>query len=242
MVEPLHAIVLERKEFGEADRMVSIFSLEHGRERVIAKGIRRPLSTMKAALELFTLSALLVTDSKSIPQVTEAKTVDNFNGLKGVLPRVLTAHHIAEIIIKTTAEKDPNPTVFHLLQQTFLHLSTTTRPRLTLEAFRLKYLNASGLTPELNHCVGCNDDIYQGNNWFSAQAEGLECDNCRTPDASKVSVNIIKLLRLFGKSDYETVSRISLDKKDQADIREFTQKLIEIHTQYKLNSTKFLED
>ena len=242
MVEPLHAIVLERKEFGEADRLVSIFSLEHGRERVLAKGIRRPLSTMKAALELFTLSALLVTESRSLPQVTEAKTVDNFTGIKAVLPRIMTAHHIAEIIIKTTAEKDPNPIVFHLLQQTFQHLSSTTRPRLTLEAFRLKYLIAIGLSPELNHCVGCSSVIDQGAHWFSVLAEGLECEKCRTPDAKKISINILKLLRLFSRSNYDEISRVSLEKKDQLEIREFSQKLIETHTQYQLKSTRYLEE
>ena len=237
----IHALILQRNEYGEADRMLTVFSLEQGRQRLIAKGVRRLLSTRKAALELFTHSTLLISDSPSLPNVAEASIIENFTGVKSALPRIITAHHIAEIVLKTTAEHDPQPDVYHLLAGTFRHLDREEEPRLTLEAFRLKYLEALGLAPELRSCVGCGKDIIAGEHWFSAKAEGIECPECRTPDAIPLSVNTLKLLRFFLAEDYATVGRMKLEPKDALAVRELTQQLVEMHVQKELKSTRFLE-
>lgn len=240
-MQNLHALILERSEYGEADRLLTAYSLEEGRVRLIAKGVRKILSSRKAALELFTLSALLVSESRSMAHVNEASIIENYSRLKGALPRILVAHHIAEIILRTTAERDPSPELFHLLEQTFRHLNREEAPRLTLEAFRVKYLEAIGLAPELQRCVVCEHPIVAGAHWFSAKAEGIECSDCRSADAIELSVNTVKLLRLFLAADYASIGRVQLEPTDARAVRDFTQRLIELHTQKELKSTRFLE-
>lgn len=241
MVLPIHAVILERRNYGEADRLVTVFSLEQGRETLIAKGVRRPLSQLKAAVELFTFSSLLITESRSLPTIVEAKAIDGFVTLRGEISRVMVSHHLAEIVMRTTVEHDPNPTAFALLTSTLAHLDRSAQPRLTVEAFRLKHLAAIGLEPELSHCVKCLQPIVAGSHWFSAQAEGVECDTCRTPDALKLSTNVLKALRFLQASEYPTIDRLTMPDSDRRLLRDLTQRLVEVVSQRELKSTRFLD-
>ena len=240
---PLDAFVLARKNFGEADRMLRVYSLENGQEHVLAKGIRRPLSSTKGALELFSLAAIFVQPSRSIPFIAEARAIETYQALRSRLPRVLLAHHVAETVLKLTQERDPNPDVFHLVQETFAYLDRAPNTHLVLESFRVRFLATIGFLPELRHCVSCLKEIRPNEHYFSFldHAEGVLCADCKSSSAKLLSLNLFKALRVLATSEYETVARISLPKEDREAVRLFTQRLIEHHNQRELRSTRFVE-
>ncbi len=241
MVTALHVVVLERTPFGEADRLITVYSLERGRERLLAKGIRRPLSQLKSALELFTFSSILVTDSRSLPTIVEAKSIDGFMTLRSDISRVMAAHHIAEVILRTTVERDANPEAFSLLTTTFAALDRSPSFELLVESFRLKQLDAIGLSPELTRCVRCQGTLDPAELWFSAGSEGVECATCRTADAVPLTANVLKALRFLLAAEYGDAARLRLPDADRQVVRDATRRLIEAAAQRELKSTRFLE-
>ena len=85
-------IVLARRNFGEADRILSIYSKNHGRISAIAKGIRRPISRKRGHLEVFCHIKFQITDGKGIGILTEVETLNNFGIIRKDLKKVSLAY------------------------------------------------------------------------------------------------------------------------------------------------------
>lgn len=110
------AIILKRQNLGEADRLITVFSQEHGKLKLMAKGIRKLTSRKKGHLEIFTLSRLMIVATKSIDLITEATTINTFSRLRQNLNRVRIAYLFCELVDKLTVENQEQVAVFALLK------------------------------------------------------------------------------------------------------------------------------
>src|ERR1700690_946462 len=90
-------IVLGRRNFGEADRILSIYSKDRGRISLIAKGIRRPKSKKRGHLEIFSLVRFQAIASRGIDLMTEADITDDFKAIRLSLPKVSLAYYFMEV-------------------------------------------------------------------------------------------------------------------------------------------------
>lgn len=117
------AVILGRKNYGEADRLLTVFSKHYGKLRVIAKGIRRPTSRKKGALELFNHVRLFLAKGKNLDIVTEAETKDGFFGWRKDLTKVGVSYHFSELVTRLLPERQEHKEVFELLVESFRSLS-----------------------------------------------------------------------------------------------------------------------
>lgn len=117
------AIVLKRTNWGEADRLVTVFSRERGKLTLVAKGIRRLTSRKKGHLELFNQVQLQIAKGKSLDLITEAETLNNFSRLRRNLNRVRIAYLFLELVDKLTAENQEHQEVYALLGETLSQLN-----------------------------------------------------------------------------------------------------------------------
>jgi len=108
----IEGIILKRSNFGEADKIVTIFTREEGKIKVLAKGIRRLKSHRAPHLELFNLVELVVSDGKTFSTVTEAKTIANHSILKSDLKITGFLFYLSEFLDKILPEHQPHPEVF----------------------------------------------------------------------------------------------------------------------------------
>lgn len=117
-------IILARRNIGEADRLLTVFSKHYGKLRVIAKGVRRTTSRKRGALELFSQTTLYLAKGKTFDIITEAEVKNNFNQWRKDLLRVGVAYHLAEIVSKLTREGQEHRKVYDLLIYYYLSLAT----------------------------------------------------------------------------------------------------------------------
>lgn len=108
-------VVLKRTNFGEADRILTIFSKEQGKIKVLAKGIRKITSRRSGNVEIFNLTAFSLYQGKSFLILTEAKTVNSFPDLRKNLKLVALAYHICELVDRLTGEHQENKEIFDLV-------------------------------------------------------------------------------------------------------------------------------
>jgi len=108
-------IVLARKNYGEADRILSVFCLNHGRISLIAKGIRRPKSRKRGHLEIFSHIKFHAVSGHGLDLMTEAEVIDNFAAVRKSLKKVSLAYYFCEVIGKITHEGETNENLFRLL-------------------------------------------------------------------------------------------------------------------------------
>ena len=110
----VQAIVLKRTDYGEADRLLTLFTPDLGKMRAIAKGVRKPSSRKSGHVELFTHSALLLAKGRHLDIVTQADTIDAFMPLRENLERVGYAYYLAELVDRFSEEGTENRALFDL--------------------------------------------------------------------------------------------------------------------------------
>ncbi|MCJ7804281.1 DNA repair protein RecO [Patescibacteria group bacterium] len=142
-------IILKRINYGEADRILTIFTKHYGKIRVMAKGVRKLSSRKAGSLELFNQSILFLVRGKNLDLITEAEVVNLFKNWRKDLNKIAFAYYFCELVDKLTPDNQPHPLVFELLRQAFLKLGVLPGSRLVRE-FEEKLLNELGFgVPEV---------------------------------------------------------------------------------------------
>ncbi len=130
--------VLGLTDFGEADRIVSVYSEKFGRIRMIAKGVRRLSSKKRGHLKLFAKINFSAVSGKNIDLITEVVSLKDFSESRESLKKIALAFYICEVIQKITNEGESNPRIFRLLDSTFDFLETAKK----LKQLRLRFIES----------------------------------------------------------------------------------------------------
>ena len=200
----VNAIVLRRSDLGETDRLVTIFTLEHGRRRVVAKGARRPGSRVAGHLEPFGASRLLIARTRGLDIISQAETINPFTELRADELSIATAGYLCELVDRLTPEDQANEAVYELLYATLGLLARRGEPRLIKHIFELGLVTHLGYRPELHVCISCGKPLEPVENGLSGEG-GVVCGECLRyrPDAAPVSANALKLLRAIERGEIE---------------------------------------
>ncbi len=173
------AIVLRSMRYGEADRILHLYTPHRGRVSAIAKGVRRARSRFGARLEpFFHLRAVLHEGRSELLTVTAADTVVTHARLREQAATLDAAARACDAVSRLFETADPHPEVFRLLSNelALLDADPAHSRAATGLAFRLKLLLAAGIVPQLAACSECGEPEHlQG---FSAAAGGVVCTAC----------------------------------------------------------------
>jgi len=206
------AVVVRRLDYGEADRLITLYTAQQGKVRAIAKGVRRITSRMAGHLDLLTYSTMLLVHGRNLEIITQCQTVEGFSGLRGDLWRTTYACYCAELVDRFTEDNQPNLGLFRLLVRALHDLSTLPQESLeaAVHAFELGLLSLVGYRPELRQCLGCREPILPRPNFFSAEAGGVFCPACGAgaARAGRISVDALKLLRNLQTKPESVVGRV----------------------------------
>jgi len=173
------AIVLRSMRYGEADRILHLFTPDRGRLSAIAKGVRRAKSRFGGRLEpYFRLQLVLYQGRSDLLTVTSAETVRGHPRLREHGAALDGAARACDAVARMFDDHDPHRGVYHLLanQLALLDADPARATRGNALAFRLKLLLAAGFAPQLAACAGCGErDHLVG---FSGAAGGVVCSGC----------------------------------------------------------------
>ncbi len=111
----IESIILARRNFGEADKFVTVFSKQTGKKTVIAKGVRRIKSRRAPHIELFSHTVLILHPGKTFDLITEAVCLENFSLARQKIERIGFIYIALELTQRLTAELVPTPVIFDQL-------------------------------------------------------------------------------------------------------------------------------
>lgn len=173
------AVVLRSIRYGEADRILHLYTPARGRVGAIAKGVRRARSRFGGRLEPFSRVALILHEGRSdLLTVTSADSVRPHARLRDDAGALDAAARACDAVSRMFETAQPHPEVFHLLCNE-LALLDDDPLRATYAnqlAFRLKLMLAAGLSPQLSACAECGAvEHLQG---YSGAAGGVVCSAC----------------------------------------------------------------
>lgn len=129
-------IVLSRKNYGEADRILICLSKHFGKVSLLAKGIRKIKSKKRGHLEIFSKIKFSAVKGHGMDIITETETLNDFSGVRVNLNKISLAYYFCEVVNKITHEDGQLSLVFSLLSQSLQNLETETR----LKKLRLQFI------------------------------------------------------------------------------------------------------
>jgi DNA repair protein RecO (recombination protein O) len=176
------AVVLRSMRYGEADRILHLYTPHRGRVSAIAKGVRRARSRFGGRLEpFFRLDIELHEGRGELLTVTGAQTIDGHARLRGDARALDAAARACDAVGRLFETPEPHPGVFNLLCRQLALLderagAAAGAGRAAALAFRLKLLLAAGLAPQLGACASCGEREHLVG--FSGAAGGVVCGAC----------------------------------------------------------------
>ena len=241
----VHAIVLRHADWGEADRLVTLFTREQGKLRAVAKGARKITSRKAGHLEPFTHVKLQLARGRSLFIVTQADTIDAFLSLRETLVMTGTASYVVELLDRFVYEDEgANPTLFRLLSDTLKRLSTGEDIWLAVRYYEMRLLDFLGFRPQLVECANCGREIKAEDQFFSFSSGGVICPRCGRglPNLTAISVDALKYLRHFQRSSYAESKRAQPTSEVQSEVETLMQGYFTYLLERELNSPGFLRN
>lgn len=136
-------IILKRKDFGEADRILTAFTKRFGKVSILARGVRKITSRRAGNVELLNRVMMFLHQGKNFYILTEAESIDTYEKLKEDLTLSTYAYHLIELTDKLTAENQENPMLYENLTAVLEKLSKNPR-QIFIRAYEAKILSLMG--------------------------------------------------------------------------------------------------
>lgn len=237
------AIIIKRIKLGEADRILTLYTPDLGKLKAVAKGTRRPKSKLGGHVELLTRSLLMLARGRNLDIITQAQTIDNFLPLKDNLRHISNGLYISELVDSFTAEHIENRRLFDLLLDSLRQLSEARDSELVLRYFELHLLDYVGYRPQLQQCTNCDSPLQPVANFFSPSQGGVLCNDCSylEPVARPLSVNALKVLRLWQNCDYSTARHVRINPQLSSELEQLLREYIKHLLERQLKSTAWLD-
>jgi DNA repair protein RecO (recombination protein O) len=247
-VQPLvtPGLVLRIVDYGEADRIVTLFTRDLGRLGALAKGARRSRRRFGAALALFNLGEATLVERRGaeLARLDAFALARDFSGLAADLARLTHASYAVELIRELTPQRHPDRAIFDLGAGFLAALAAAApRPEL-LRVFELRLLDAVGFAPAFDRCAACGGpDLDHPGQVFDVRRGGVLCRACSAPGRGVVLPLPASARRAFAaaqRSDLAGAGALTVAPADAAVMREVALAVVQEHVGKPLRSLEFL--
>ncbi len=236
------AVVLGHIEYGEADRILRLFTYEKGKISAIARGVRKIQSRKAGHLEPFTRVNLFLAKGRNLDIITQAETVEPYMGLRNDLQRLAQASYVVEVLDRFTYEEGQNVGIFRLLTDTLDRLAHQDNLRTIIHYYEFRLLDLLGFRPQLFECIDCAEVITAQDQYFSPLGGGAVCPKCKSgrPEAWEVKTDVLRYLRHLQRSQWQAVEALDIPEPFEAGITELVERYLSYLLERKLNTPEFI--
>ena len=235
-------VILRRRNLGEADSVLTVFSGSEGKFEAIARGVRKARSRMRGHLEPLTRSRVLVAHGRNLDVFTQAETVDAYRRLRENLDASAEALYCLELVDRFTEEREPLPELYALLVAALELLEAGNGAAVTRH-FELRLLSLLGYEPHIDGCVLCGDRLPEEETLLSPGAGGLVCRSCRAEAGGGriVSVPVVKLMRFARRATAAEFAALDAPPEVAQELRAAAAELVRYHLDRDPNARRFVE-
>jgi DNA repair protein RecO (recombination protein O) len=234
------AVVIRTSQLGEADRIITLLTREHGRIRAVAKGVRRTKSKFGARLEPASIIDLQLHAGKTFDIITEAVSKENFGDeLSSDYQKWTIASAILETAERFTLnEYEPSKQQYLLAVGALRSLARDEHaPLLILDAFLLRSLAVGGYAPALESCFRCEKS--GPHRFFSLAGGGSVCSDCRPSRSATVSSDALTLMGALLSGEWSVADDV--EQKVQREASGVVAAYLQFHLERSLRSLPLVE-
>lgn len=210
-----HAVILRRRDFRDADRILTVFTPNYGKLELMAKGIRKTTSRKAGNLELFSHSALMVAQGRTWDLITEVAGVESYTNIRTDLDKISQANYISELIDCFSESDDESLPIWELLILTLQELDALAigqDGRMLQHWFEMQLLSLAGFQPQLFECLNCDEALEPVTNYINLTEGGVLCPNCAhgRRDVEAIDADVLKVLRFIQSRPWSAVRQVAI--------------------------------
>ena len=237
------AIILRRINFGETDRIATLYARERGKISGIAKGARKPVSRLSGVTETLAYGKYQLAVGKTLDVITQAETKESFPRIHADLSRITCATYMAELVDKFVEEHEANIDLFDLLLSALYLLERPNDPEKIIHMFELQFMKLLGYEPVLDKCLQCRANLPSGDAFFSPSLGGVVCEKCGPlpEDAIRTSREAVEAMQALLTADAPEVERMEIPQAIMGQIAGAMRWYIRYRAERELKSLEFLQ-
>ena len=236
------ALVIRTREHGEADKLLTLFSREHGKLQAVAKGVRKPTSRQRAGAQLFTYGDFLLHRGRTWDTVNQASPRESFAHLWSDLDENMAAMAIAELLDAATAAGQSLPQVFTLTLSVFFLLEHF-EPVILQCSYTIRLLAMLGYAPVLHRCVECGSSLKGETVKFDPERGGVICPRCVSDGQTRIiKAGSAAFMQQLLLADIRKIDRLRWPLWMQTEIRTILQEYCELKFEKRLRSWRMGEN
>ncbi|MBN1230823.1 MAG: DNA repair protein RecO [Anaerolineales bacterium] len=239
----VEGVVLRYLEYGEADRIVTLYTRQLGKIRAIVKGARKIRSRKAGHLDLFTHVQLQLSTGRDLFIVTQAEALHTFPKLREDLTILAQASYVVELVDKFTYDEEENAATYRLLVDTLERLTIHDQQiPLVIRYYEMRLLDFMGFRPELKICVSNGEEITYQDQYFSSMQGGVICPECSAnfEGLRPISKDALRYIRHLQRSSFQDALKARPEDKIFSEMETILQQYITFLLEKGLNSPVFL--
>jgi DNA repair protein RecO (recombination protein O) len=233
------AVVLRKLDYGEADRIYTLLTREHGKVGAIARGVRKSNSKLASALEVYSQVDVQLAHGRNLDVIAQVERKRKPR-VEADLERTSRAALIAELAERMTEDRHPIEGLYELTCWALDELAAESEPRRAAAFFLSAALELMGYAPQLTICANCGKPLAETAHAFSAASGGFLGPECADPAEPAVSPAAIKVLRVMFGRDVELYRRLKLSSAIMDEVDDVLADQLEYHLDKQLKSLRFL--
>lgn len=234
------SIILKNRDLRESDQILTIFTEKEGKITAVAKGVKKPKSSLRGCVQPFCHSLLYYNRGREMELVTQGKIIDFYGNSREDITRTLHAMYMMELLDKSLLERAPMPQLYSALIQVLGLINEKGLNPILIRYFESRLLVNLGYKPVADRCVLCGSrDLHDYD--FSLQEGGLLCRAClpRSENTIKLRGESAALVRLLCEGALPIVLKVKASPPAMQQLEAFLERYLEYHLErrFKVKNT-----
>jgi DNA repair protein RecO (recombination protein O) len=232
--------ILNSKNVGDADRLITLLTIDKGVINLFAHNVRRAKSSLGGSLQPFARVAVCYTMGHSY-SLRQCTVIESFRQLREDLLMMAYASVVAELIIQLWPEGEGDQLLYEITGKIFTLLGIS-NPRLVALAASWQLLSIAGFAPELTVCVHCGQVLGPADDFcrFAASSGGLACVSCATSETTALTSSALVLLKKLLALDLSSPGHFTVAGSDLTQVEKIFIDYLLCHSERPLKSLAFV--
>ena len=239
MLQKVTGIVIRTVNYGESNKVVTLFTEELGKVAVMARGAKKPGSRFHASSQPFVDGVYIFPSSRGLAQLKSSDVITSYPEIRKDVARMAYAMYWLELVDRAVEDRVPNRPLFRILSDALQALNAGMDADIITHHFELRILHLLGVAPVLTGCVRCND--VSDPMYFSVPSGGFLCARHQEEGALRLSERLAKLLYLMSRHELAEFRTVPLTKESRLLLRQLFDAYMESYSGLRLKTKRVLD-
>lgn len=239
MLQKVTGIVIRTVNYGESNKVVTLFTEELGKVAVMARGAKKPGSRFHASSQPFVDGVYIFPSSRVLAQLKSSDVITSYPEIRKDVERMAYAMYWLELVDRAVEDRVPNRPLFRILSDALQALNAGMDADIITHHFELRILHLLGVAPVLTGCVRCND--VSDPMYFSVSSGGFLCARHQEEGSLRLSERLAKLLYLMSRHELAEFRTVPLTKESRLLLRQLFDAYMESYSGLRLKTKRVLD-